>query len=311
MLFKRRKLATKTRAIHYGRSPSYNSVVTRSRNKNFLKTIGPTSFHTRTNRKPVLQVLRAKLSPNILKFTKLIIIPIVVVFGIYSVFFSSYFSVTTIKVESTNDNQTIIGGDIISDLKDYKGKNLLFVDKPEIQKIIQDKYPEIDDVQISTNLPDTIVVSFSEFPPSANITNISPESTKKYIVNSVGYVTKTDADDPQLPYLTIKTEALINTEGPIIDKEKLAYITGAIKYYTDKFGMKIIETEYKPIPREVYLRTEKFFYIWLDIQKPYEDQLQKLKKALVKIDIYNQPLQYIDLRITGESGEKIIYKKRK
>ena len=74
--------------------------------------------------------------------------------------------------------------------------------------------------------------------------------------------------------------------------------------------MKIIEIEYQVIPREVHLRTEKYFYIWLDIQKPYETQLKKLKKALVKLNIYDDELAYIDLRITGESGEKIIYKRR-
>ena len=33
-------------------------------------------------------------------------------------------------------------------------------------------------------------------------------------------------------------------------------------------------------------------------------------KALVKLDIYNEDLQYIDLRIAGGNGDKIIYKRR-
>jgi len=74
--------------------------------------------------------------------------------------------------------------------------------------------------------------------------------------------------------------------------------------------MKILEAEYKVIPRELHLKTEKYFIIWLDIQKPFEDQLKKLKKALVKLDIFNEPLEYIDLRISGESGDKIIYKRK-
>ena len=38
--------------------------------------------------------------------------------------------------------------------------------------------------------------------------------------------------------------------------------------------------------------------------------LKKLKKALVKLDIYTEDLQYIDLRIAGGNGDKIIYKRR-
>jgi hypothetical protein len=226
------------------------------------------------------------------------------------VLFSGYFVVSEIKVESTSEGQVVIGGNIINDLKDYKGKNTLFVDKQEIQALIQNKYPEIDNVQVGTNWPKTIVVSFSEFPETANIVNISSESTKKYVVNSVGYVTRKDIDSPDLPTIKVKTDSPLNPESSIIDQSKLKYITDAIKYFTEKFGMKVVEVEYKVIPRELSIRTEKYFNIWLDIQKPFEDQLKKLKKALVKIDIYNEPLEYIDLRITGESGEKIIYKRR-
>jgi hypothetical protein len=50
--------------------------------------------------------------------------------------------------------------------------------------------------------------------------------------------------------------------------------------------------------------------VWLDMQKPIEEQLKKLKKALVKLDIYTESLEYIDLRISGTNGDKIIYKRK-
>jgi len=46
------------------------------------------------------------------------------------------------------------------------------------------------------------------------------------------------------------------------------------------------------------------------MQQPSENQLKKLKKSLVKLDIFNEPLEYIDLRIAGGNGDKIIYKRR-
>jgi len=46
------------------------------------------------------------------------------------------------------------------------------------------------------------------------------------------------------------------------------------------------------------------------MQNPAEDQLKKLKKILVKLDIYKENLLYIDLRIAGANGDKIIYKRK-
>ena len=74
--------------------------------------------------------------------------------------------------------------------------------------------------------------------------------------------------------------------------------------------MQLIHSIYKPVEREVHLKTEKDFAIWLDLGKTYEQQLDKLKRTLERLDIYNTPLQYIDLRISSQTGEKIIFRRR-
>ena len=73
--------------------------------------------------------------------------------------------------------------------------------------------------------------------------------------------------------------------------------------------MEIVRIEYKPTAREIHLLTERNFFIWLDIQISYEEQFKKMKKSLVKLDIYTEDLEYIDLRIAGSNGDKIIYKR--
>ena len=40
-----------------------------------------------------------------------------------------------------------------------------------------------------------------------------------------------------------------------------------------------------------------------------DTQLNKLKKALPRLNIYEESLDYIDLRISGIDGEKVIFKK--
>jgi len=235
---------------------------------------------------------------------------IIIFSGIYLISFSNVFNIENIEVSTDQITTESLSGNIVDDLRIYKDKNLLFINKTEIIERIQSSYPEIENIEVSKDLFSTLVISFSEYPPIANITNVSNETNKKFIVNSIGYVVKEDIDDPELPYIKVVSDAPLNTDSTVIDQEKITYILGSKYYFEEKFGMQVIEVEYKMISREVHLRTEKYFYIWLDIQKPYEQQLKKLKKALVKLDIYNEELSYVDLRITGESGEKIIYKRR-
>jgi hypothetical protein len=98
---------------------------------------------------------------------------------------------------------------------------------------------------------------------------------------------------------------------PVISADNLNYILHATSYFEEKFGMKIRETDFIIKARELHLKTEKNFTIWLDTQIPFERQFLKLKKAMTTIDIYKVALEYIDLRIAGTSGEKVIFKRKK
>jgi cell division septal protein FtsQ len=308
-MFKKRKLATsKKYRYQYGKSPVLHQTV--KKNQKTLRGGGPTSFHTKKRKRLTLSQLHKKIPPKAKKLSIALGVIGAGILLIYTTLFSQYLYVETIKISTEQLGTPQLSGNIIDDLSTYKGKNILFVSKDEIIEKIQKGYPEIENIKINKDLPSTIIISFSEYPLIANITNISNESNKKFVINSIGYVVKEDTDDPNLPYIKVKTDAPLNTESSIIEQDTLDYLLGATSYFEEKFGMQILETEYKVIPREVHLRTEKYFHLWIDIQKPYENQLKKLKKALVKLDIYNSPLEYIDLRITGESGEKIIYKRR-
>jgi len=231
-------------------------------------------------------------------------------FLIYGLFFSRYFNVKDIKVaEGDLENQTL-SSEIIATTENILGKNIIFVDKKEVITKILNIFPEIQEIKIIKDHPSTVIIEFSEYPLAANIINESPSIKKSLIINSIGYVIKENLENTSLPYINLKSQEPINTENPAIEASKLKYILDTITYFEDKFGMRIIEVEYKKTPRELHLLTEKNFSIWLDMQQPSENQLKKLKKSLVKLDIFNEPLEYIDLRIAGGNGDKIIYKRR-
>ncbi len=259
----------------------------------------------------------------------------------YFVWFSGYFKITKIYVqyeEFQNENS-----DILNYFDTLKGKNYLFTDPAEKKTDIQKAHPEISNIIIQKIFPDTIKISFTEFPITANVESIvNGKSVEKVLINSVGMVIYHDTENPNLPYIKMITTAEIDDTMtlpsvevpgenstppapivpptptqpaekplPVISQEYLTYMLSATKSFEERFGMKITELQLLPQARELHFKTEKNFEIWLDIQIPFEKQFLKLKKAMTTLDIYKTPLFYIDLRVSGANGEKVIFKRKK
>jgi len=247
---------------------------------------------------------------KIRKITILLIILTGSIFSTYAILFSNYFTITDIALKNKEIENQNIAEKIKKNISKTIGKNLIFTNTNDLESKILSSFPELETITLEKDFPHTILIEFSEYPLVANIVNESSTLKKSYIINTIGYVVKENYEDKTLPYIKIKSDEPINTKNIAIEASKLKYILDAKTYFEDKFGMKVKEILYKPVAREIHLLTEKNFYVWLDIQRPFEQQFKKLKKALVKLDIYKDNFAYIDLRITGNNGDKIIYKRR-
>lgn len=241
-------------------------------------------------------------------FIKLLLLTIIVL-GVYSIYFSGYFMINNIYIDNETSQSKVLEEKIKTLIPSTIGKNLISVDLQELEVKILENFPEIETIKLKKDYPNGIIIQLKEYPLIANVIHES-NIKKSYVINSMGYVIKEDLENTSLPYIRIKSEEPVNKDTPLIEKSKLTYILNAMQLYEEKFGMRIVEAQYKNIARETHLLTEKGFYIWLEMQNPAEDQLKKLKKILVKLDIYKENLQYIDLRIAGANGDKIIYKRK-
>lgn len=228
----------------------------------------------------------------------------------YWLFFSGFFKISEIEIVNETFENEILTERIHENLENLMGKNIFFVKTEKVETQILDSFPELEEIKAKTKYPSTLTITFQQYDLVANVINQSSVIKKSYIINSIGYIVREDFENPSLPYIVIKSDEPINTETQAIEAKRLNYILESIEYFQDKFGMRVIEVEYKPIPREVHILTERDFKIWLDIQHSYESQLRKLKKAVIKLDIHRENLEYIDLRIAGGSGDRIIYKRR-
>jgi hypothetical protein len=239
----------------------------------------------------------------------------ILIFLIYAFFFADYFVVRNYKVEekgviieSNNAINTI--------LSSRTGQNLTLLNTKKLTDEIRAAQPEIKNLSIKKIFPDTIIAQYEKFPTVANITNIVNGIQKNFLVDSQGFLTEENSDNPNLPYIKIETAKPIEVRNTFLGNsktsaERLTYILNAINLFEEKFGIKVLYAQLKQREREVHLYTEKYFYVMLDMQKDLRSQLEKLKKALPKLDIYTVPLLYIDLRISGSDFEKVIYKRKK
>ncbi len=268
------------------------------------------SFHKPTGYQRIKKKRPSFFSAKLKKISKFVGIGCFLGILSYSFVFSDQFTVKSIHFSEDKFQNGELNKQVETQLKSAIGKNLIFLETNSYETNLAKHFPELEKVNISKNYPDILEVNFFEYPLVANIVNESQNIKTSYIINSIGYVIKENVEKQDLPYIKIKSDEPINKKENIISPNKLNYILNAKKYFEDKFGMRVIDIEYKKIAREIHLHTEKDFYIWLDIETSFEEQLKKLKKALVKLDIYKESLLYIDLRIAGNNGDKIIYKRK-
>jgi hypothetical protein len=234
---------------------------------------------------------------------------------VYFIFFTEYFLINEFHVyeEGTEISSNLELNELVR--QHLNGQNILFFDDSTMRGDILKNHPEYSTAAISKKLPDTIEVTLEKFPVTANIIDIIEGADglrvqKKYLVNSRGMIIMENEEIPDLPYIRISTSQALGLNAYPLDRQKLEYITGLVKVFEEKFGLRVVEAVYLKAAREVHLRTEKDFDVWFDLGKDMLLQIDKLKRALPKLDIYNTPLHYIDLRISGNNAEKVIFKRR-
>ncbi len=243
----------------------------------------------------------------------------------YLIFFSNVFNLRSWEIE---EDGILVNMDnpISQIIAPLKGKSIIFINKKNIISQITALHPDIKKIEIKKIFPQKIKIVFEKYPAAANIVNIFGGNEnditacqtfrkrpggiqKKFLIDSIGFLSEENSENPELPYLKIGTSEVLAVHSFVLPQEKLDYILKAITLFKEKFDLKIVNSVYKIREREVHLCTEKFFEVWIDMEKDLDQQLNKLKRALAKLDIYQTPLAYIDLRISGTNSEKIIFKK--
>lgn len=252
-------------------------------------------------------------SPGVALLRKFLIFIIAggIIIGLfYVLFFSSFFLVTRVSIEKNGNS--VANSAIEPFLEKLKGKNVIFLNTDSLQNELEQTFRnEILLVKIRKSYPHQLIVKIDEYPPILNLKVRLDNQTQKFVVNQIGYAIFENTEIKTIPTLTLQTNKSMKAKTVVIDPAKLNPIAASFKKFTEIFGIKVTEGKWLKIERELHLKTEKNFEVWLDLTDDVEKQLDKLKRALPKLDIYKEPIEYIDLRISGGESEKVIFKRRK
>ena len=261
----------------------------------------------------------ARLKQNKPSKIKKIILCILCLFilggSVYLLFFTDIFLIDDYQIydDGTQITNNLPLNSLIT--QSLLNQNLLVYNADQLTQEILDQNPQYKAVVAKKVFPHSIKIDLEKYPVAANIINqiISPDGLnvqKKFLVNSNGMIIMENDENPELPYIKVSTEQAFSLNEQPLTQAQLEYIIKLTNLFEEKFGIKVVEAEYLKKAREIHLRTEKDFTVWFDINKDMVSQIDKLKRALLKLDIYKTPLEYIDLRISGTNAEKVIYKKR-
>ncbi len=251
--------------------------------------------------------------------------------SLYAIFLSPWFTIETVDLRGQEDTLQEQSG-IQKYLASYIGKNILFFNSSEHEAKLLTDYPYLKKVKISRKPFHTLVAELETHPHVANLEIMEDnKKTADLVVNAGGAIAAIGSPNKDLPIIVMD---LSGTKIPLLDTPPETGETGEIedqkpswtlnqnlieaqtletllsvkKNFEDKFDLKIEKVEYLKRAREIHLLTEKGFYVWMDLSQDIQSQLLKMKKSMAKLNIYESDLQYIDLRISGQNGEKVLYK---
>lgn len=249
------------------------------------------------------------------KFVLIIILLVATILVGYLTFVSEFFKIKTVVISTENRPEGLSPG-IQAIADNAKGQNLVFLNDRKIEDQIREIHSDIKNLHIQRHLPDTLEIKIIFFPELVNfIIEESPSGVEhKFVVSVTGKISRNYFENPELSQLIlsdIDDESFnqILDESISFDSEHLKKAIFAKELFEKTFNIAVTANYYFKTARETHLKTDKGFFVWIDLTKNIETQILKLKKGMSKLDIYNEPLLYIDLRVGSQNGEKLIFKR--
>ncbi len=223
---------------------------------------------------------------------RFVVFLVVIVLALYTVFLSGFFTIEEIVVDG---NELVSSEQIIDSVE--LNRNIFFFDTDYYENLIEIRVPEIKQVVIYKGIPNAIKIEVLEYEKSL----LWKSADKYYLVSSQGFaykdVTNNFADFEKLPlvedYAAIKVCDNQQVTGPSF----IAFVSIVDEQIESVANIQPVKFSITETTVDVFLETNRGFYIKFDSMRSSKKQLDNLIKVMIEKG--DQVHEYVDLRIDG------------
>jgi cell division septal protein FtsQ len=221
------------------------------------------------------------------KFLKILIVLIIIAgfFG-YIFFYSSFFKIKNIVIDS-------LPQDTVAFVDKFKGQNIFFIDREEIKNEINSKFPEIENIKIIRGLPDTLKISVIQGLPKL----IWKTEQRLFLVDGDGVIFKEVQGQSDLPIVSDNKDLPVDLGSQVASANFIDFIVTLATKFNQTTGFQIVNFEVNETIFQVDALTDQGWKVKFDTTRSADEQLSDLEKFLAehKNDVH----QYADVRVEG------------
>lgn len=224
-----------------------------------------------------------------------------ILFLLAVLFSSDIFSIHNLEFELSN-SFFVKEGQIENEMESIIGRNIFMVDTLDLADKLKKKFTTISKIEVKKMFPSSLMISVEEYKP-AIILRKGQLQTEEYLLNQAGFVMK------QRPYSGLDAEYLVvlSTDQdytPVVGDQLMSektvdFIYRASNLFEEKVGIRIVSIWFLSREHEVHMWSEKYFKVMMSLDRPVEDQIDEMIKALSEFRSYRE-FEYIDLRIKNK-----------
>lgn len=248
------------------------------------------------------QPVRQRRNPPEIKLNLRAVAAVVIVI-VAVVWWWRFFTVKQIVVTgSRNYSSSLVTAATQAEIKrHWWWHNLTLVNTSGLQKDLLSSQPQLADVAISRRWPGSLELKVTERNP--NLAWLTGGNS--YLLSQEGIIIASSNNS------TVKLPVVVDTSNlPVRLGDKVAP-AGFVQFCLDvirllpKQGLQVTKMQIPATTNEVYVTTNKNFYIKFDTTRLASDEVGDLTKVLTLLKTQNkQPAEYIDLRIDGSAYYK-------
>ena len=231
------------------------------------------------------------------KFWRLILVTLVGIFLLFA-WGSPYFKVAQVTTNQLppwfeSDQWQVF-------LHELKGENLLLLNHAEWERVAQRTFPEMERLSISEQWPNQVILEVTLKPAVLSILNEETASFYRLTADGIILPPWSELDQGVIKVKDYEEPILLGKSFAYLSAEKIERLQKSYQLISQLWDWSVTEQWFYPYARELHLKVNDRLWLWVDIDRSVETQIEKVVIAAESLGLPNRRWEYLDLRIPDQ-----------